>query len=66
MENTTPMFASLNESTIHGWFEPDGQTLKPHPQLVITAMKTGNLLRLSFIHGKTAFGMAMTNLNHNL
>lgn len=33
------MIEALIESTIQGWFEPDGHTLKPHPQAIMDALK---------------------------
>lgn len=44
------MFGALNKSMVRGWFEVDGRTLRPRPQVAITALKKGdkaaNIMRL--------------------
>lgn len=41
MPNCPPMFAALNESTLRGWFEVDGRTLKQCPMAAVEALKRG-------------------------
>lgn len=50
MPNEELVFCGMNESTVRGWFESDGCTLRPCPQAIVEALKKGkpttNLLHL--------------------
>lgn len=41
MPNTSSMFKGLNESTVLGWFEKDGRTLRPRPRVAVVALEAG-------------------------
>lgn len=61
MQNCKSMLHGLNKSTLHGWFEVDGHTLKAQPLEVLVSLKDGGLWT-SRIPIKRVCGMAIMKL----